>query len=150
MHRVGAIILAGCFLLLPHTAVSVDPPSAFCQNPEQCFAGFLEALDRTPAPSGTSSEPVKYFQQIATKYSGTVWEKRAKLRYGYWLRTSAPLEAIPLLEASLNDYRVLAHGPSVRLACVKFEGDCVAGIGNLFLVIYEPMIIKNFDIVENV
>ncbi len=107
MHRVGAIILAGCFLLLPHTAVSVDPPSAFCQNPEQCFAGFLEALDRTPAPSGTSSEPVKYFQQIATKYSGTVWEKRAKLRYGYWLRTSAPLEAIPLLEASLNDYPVL-------------------------------------------
>lgn len=107
IHQVGGAILGGCLLLLPQTVVSLDPPSAPCHNPEGCFAQFLEALEKPARAPGTPSIPAKFFNQIVTDYGDTPLVKRAGFRYGHWLKESSPLEAIPLLQASLRDYPVL-------------------------------------------
>ncbi len=107
MHKVGGAILGGCLALLPNTVVSLDPPSAPCNNSEGCFAQFLVELEKPASAPGTPSNPAKFFNQIATDYGDTPLAKRAGFRYGHWLKESSPLEAIPLLQASLRDFPVL-------------------------------------------
>lgn len=99
--------MGGCVLFLPHTVVSVDPPSAPCQNPEGCFAQLLEQLEKPGDIPGTSSDHAKFFNQIVMAYGDTTVAKRARLRYGHWLKESSPLDAIPFLQASLHDYPIL-------------------------------------------
>ena len=107
IHQVGGAILGGCLLFLPHPVVSLDPPSALCHNPEGCFAQFLEELEKPHGAPGTPSNQLRVFSQIVTDYGDTPLAKRAGFRYGHWLKDSSPLEAIPLLQASLRDYPVL-------------------------------------------
>jgi soluble lytic murein transglycosylase len=94
-------------LFLPHTVVSLDPPSAPCQNPEGCFAHFLEQLEKPGDVPETPSGHARFFHQIITAYGDTALAKRAGFRYGHWLKEASPLEAIPFLQASLHDYPVL-------------------------------------------
>jgi soluble lytic murein transglycosylase len=85
----------------------LDPPSAPCQNPEGCFAQFLEQLGKPGDAPEVPSDHAKFFNQIVTAYGDTALAKMAGFRYGHWLKKSLPLEAIPLLQASLHDYPVL-------------------------------------------
>ena len=105
-YRFGGVVLGACLLVFPHTVVSLDPPSASCQNPDGCFAHFLEQLKPGPV-SGTPSDHATFFRQIVTAYGDTTLGKRAGFRYGHWLKETSPLEAIPLLKASLHDFPVL-------------------------------------------
>ena len=107
IHQVGGMILGGCVLFLPQTVVSLDPPSAPCQNPEGCFSQFLEQLGKPGDAPETPSDHARVFNQIVTAYGDTPMVKRAGFRYGHWLKESSPLEAIPFLQASLHDYPVL-------------------------------------------
>jgi soluble lytic murein transglycosylase len=54
-----------------------------------------------------SSDHAKFFNQIVTASGDTVLVQRARLRYGHWLKESSPLEAIPVLQASLEEYPLL-------------------------------------------
>ncbi len=103
-HGVSGLILMGYLLLLPHTAASLDPPTALCHNPEGCFAELLEELNKPDSASESLSKTNKLFQQMTTAYGQTPWAKQARLRYGYALRTLNPVEAIPLLKISLSDF----------------------------------------------
>jgi soluble lytic murein transglycosylase len=94
-------------LFLPHAVVSLDPPSAPCQNPEGCFAHFLEQLEKPGDVPGTPSGHARFFHQIVTAYGDTALARRAAFRYGHWLKETSPLEAIPFLQASLHDYPLL-------------------------------------------
>ena len=103
-YGVSGLILVGCLLLLPHTVVSLDPPTALCHNPEGCFAELLVELDKPASASKALSKSNKLFHQMTTAYGQTPWAKQARLRYGYALRTLNPVEAIPLLRNSLTDF----------------------------------------------
>ncbi|HBP88090.1 MAG TPA: transglycosylase SLT domain-containing protein [Nitrospirales bacterium] len=107
IHQIVGVILGGCILFLPRTVVSLDPPFAPCQNPEECVAQFLEQLESSEDDSGVSFNHAKFFRQIVTAYGDTALAKGAGFRYGYWLKESSPLEAIPLLQASVHDFPVL-------------------------------------------
>jgi soluble lytic murein transglycosylase len=107
IHRFSGVVLGACLLFLPHTVVSLDPPSVSCQNPEGCFAHFLKQLEKPRHVSGTPSDHATFFRQIVTAYGDTALAKRAGFRYGHWLKDTSPLEAIPLLKASLHDFPVL-------------------------------------------
>jgi soluble lytic murein transglycosylase len=84
--------------------VSLDPPTALCHNPQDCFAELLVELNKPASASEALSKTNKLFQQLTTTYGQTPWAKRARLRYGYALRTLNPDEAIPLLRNSLTDF----------------------------------------------
>ncbi len=106
-HLIGGVIVGGCILFLPQTVVSLDPPSAPCQNSEGCVAQFLEQLESSGTDSGARLDHAKSFNQIVTTYGNSALVKRAGFRYGYWLKESSPLEAIPLLQAALHDFPIL-------------------------------------------
>lgn len=106
-HVIGGVIVVGCILFLPQTVVSLDPPSAPCQNSEGCIAQFLEQLESSGADSAARLNHAKSFNQIVTSYGNSASVKRAGFRYGYWLKESSPLEAIPLLQAALHDFPIL-------------------------------------------
>ena len=103
-HGVSGLILMGYLLLLPHTVVSLDPPTALCHNPGGCFVELLEEFNKPAFASEASSKTNKLFQKLTTAYSQTPWAKLARLRYGYALKTLKPDEAIPLLKNSLTDF----------------------------------------------
>jgi tetratricopeptide (TPR) repeat protein len=103
-HGVTGLILVGYLLLLPHTVVSLDPPAVLCPNPQDCFAELLVELNKPASASEALSKTNKLFQQLTTAYGQSPWAKRARLRYGYALRTLNPDEAIPLLRNSLTDF----------------------------------------------
>jgi len=107
IHQIRGLILGGSILFLPQTVASLDPPSAPCQHSEVCVAQFLEQLESSGDDPGTSLDHAKSFNQIIAAYGDTAGAKRAGFRYGYWLKESYPLEAIPLLQASLHDFPVL-------------------------------------------
>ena len=107
IHLIGGVIVGGCILFLPQTVVSLDPPSAPCQNAEGCVAQFLEQLESSRADSGATLDHAKSFNQIVAAYGDTALAKRARFRYAYWLKESSPLEAIPLLQAALHNFPVL-------------------------------------------
>ncbi len=106
-HLIGGMIVGGCILFLPQTVVSLDPPSAPCQNSEGCIAQFLEQLESSGADSGARLDHAKSFNQIVTSNDNSALVKRAGFRYGYWLKESSPLEAIPLLQSALHDFPIL-------------------------------------------
>ena len=103
-HGVSGLILLGYLLLLPHTVISLDPPTVLCHNAEGCFAEWLDELNKPASASEALSKTNKLFQQLTTAYGQTPWAKQARLRYGYALRTLNPVEAIPLLRISLTDF----------------------------------------------
>lgn len=103
----AGVFVAGCMLLLPHAVASLAPSSVPCQDPEGCFAQFLKQLEKAEDASGNPSDHAKLFDQIVTAYGDTVLSKRVAFRYGHWLKESYPLEAIPILKASLQHYPLL-------------------------------------------
>lgn len=106
-HLIVGVIVGGCILFLPQTVVSLDPPSAPCQNSEGCVAQFLEQLESSGADSEARWDHAKSFNQIVTSYGNSDLVKRAGFRYGYWLKETSPLEAIPLLQSALHDFPIL-------------------------------------------
>ncbi|MBA3964972.1 MAG: transglycosylase SLT domain-containing protein [Nitrospirales bacterium] len=106
-HLIGGVIVGACILFLPQTVVSLDPPSAPCQNAEGCAAQFLEQIELSEADSEARWDHAKSFNQILTSYGNSALVKRAGFRYGYWLKGTSPLEAIPLLQSALHDFPVL-------------------------------------------
>ena len=104
---IGGVIVGGCILFLPQTVVSLDPPSAPCQNPEGCVAQFLEQLESSGTGSGARLDHAKFFNEFVAANGNSALVKHAGIRYGYWLKESSPLEAIPLLQASLQDFPIL-------------------------------------------
>jgi peptidoglycan lytic transglycosylase len=107
IHVIGGVIVGGCILFLPQTVVSLDPPSAPCQNPEGCVAQFLEQLESSGTGSGTRLDHAKFFNEFVAANGNSALAKHAGIRYGYWLKESSPLESIPLLQASLRDFPIL-------------------------------------------
>lgn len=104
---IGGVIVGGCILFLPQTVVSLDPPSAPCQNPEGCVAQFFKQLESSGTDSGARLDHAKFFKEFVTANGNSALAKHAGIRYGYWLKESSPLEAIPLLKASLRDFPIL-------------------------------------------
>ena len=104
---IGGVIVGGCIFFLPQTVVSLDPPSAPCQNPEGCVAKFLEQLESSGTGSGARLDHAKFFNEFVAANGNSALVKHAGIRYGYWLKESSPLEAIPLLQASLRDFPIL-------------------------------------------
>ncbi|GJL57491.1 MAG: murein transglycosylase [Nitrospirales bacterium] len=107
IHVIWGVIVGGCILFLPQTVVSLDPPSAPCQNPEGCVAQFLEQLESPGTDSGARLDHAKFFKEFVAANGNSTLAKHAGIRYGYWLKESSPLEAIPLLQASLDDFPIL-------------------------------------------
>ncbi len=107
IHLIGGVIVGGCILFLPQTVVSLDPPSVPCQNSEGCVAQFLEQLESSGTGSGARPDHAKFFNEFVAANGNSTLAKHAGIRYGYWLKESSPLEAIPLLQASLRDFPIL-------------------------------------------
>lgn len=107
IHLLGGLIVGGCILFLPQTAVSLDPPSAPCQNSDGCVARFLEQLESSGTGSGARLDHAKFFNEIVAANDNSALAKQAGIRYGYWLKESSPLEAITLLQTSLRDFPIL-------------------------------------------
>lgn len=107
IHVIGGVIVGGCILFLSQTVVSLDPPSAPCQNPEGCIAQFLEQLESSGTGSGAHLDHARFFNEFVAANGNSDLAKHAGIRYGYWLKESSPLEAIPLLQASLPDFPIL-------------------------------------------
>jgi soluble lytic murein transglycosylase len=125
IHLIGGVIVGGCILFLPQTVISLDPPSAPCQNPEGCVAQFLEQLESSGDDSAARLDHAKSFNQIVAAYGDTALAKRAGFHYGYWLKEFSPLEAIPLLQASLHDFPVLGDYLTIWLG----QAYAQAGLG---------------------
>src|SRR5680860_118424 len=106
-YLICGVIVGACILFLPQTVVSLNPPSAPCQNAEGCAAQFLEQIELSEADSEARWDHAKSFNQILTSYGNSALVKRAGFRYGYWLKGTSPLEAIPLLQSALHDFPVL-------------------------------------------
>ncbi|MDR4459748.1 MAG: transglycosylase SLT domain-containing protein [Nitrospirales bacterium] len=107
IHWVGGVIVGGCILFLPQTVVSLDPPSVPCQSSEDCVAQFLEQLESSGTGSGARLDHARFFNEVITANGNSALAKHARFRYGYWLKEFSPLEAIPLLQASLPDFPIL-------------------------------------------
>ena len=109
LHQwVSGLFFVGCLLILPYPVDSLDPPSVPCQQPDRCFSEFLVELDTLDSGLLVSAKTNKLFHHLTTVYGETHWAQGARLRYGYALRTLNPIEAIPLLHASLIEFPVLA------------------------------------------
>ena len=100
-------MLGGCYLLLPQTVGSMDPPIAKCSTPQACFELFLVELQDYSSDSEPQADLPQFFDQITTAYEGTIWAKRAILYYGYWLKETDPQKAAPLLLTSLKEFPIL-------------------------------------------
>ena len=108
LHQwVSGLFLVGGLLILPFPVDSLDPQSVSCQLAESCFSEFLVELDAQDSGSLVSAHTGKLFHHLTTVYGQTHWAQRARLRYGYALRTLNPTRAIPLLHASLIEFPVL-------------------------------------------
>ncbi len=101
------LFLAGGVVLQPSPVVSLDPPPVPCHDPERCFSELITALDQLNSGSPQFEKADQIFHQLSTAYSHTEWAARARLRYGYALRSVKPLEAIPLLQHARSDFPIL-------------------------------------------
>ncbi|WNM61548.1 transglycosylase SLT domain-containing protein [Candidatus Nitrospira neomarina] len=107
IHLLVGVFVGGCILFLPQTVVSLDPPSAPCQNSDGCVARFLEQLESSGTGPGARLDHAKFFNEFVAANDNSALAKHAGIRYGYWLKESSPLEAITLLQTSLHDFPIL-------------------------------------------
>ena len=107
--KMGSVVLAAGMVLAPNFGSGDTPVSFSCQSPEPCFEYVVAQMQkgrRAAFPSVLQLEALLGQIQMVDKQN--IWNKRAKLHVGYWLKNTSPEQARELLWVSLKEFPLLS------------------------------------------
>ncbi|MDR4493940.1 MAG: tetratricopeptide repeat protein [Nitrospirales bacterium] len=88
------------WFVTPQTIHSVEPFRSQCTGEEACYREFLGSF----ASPTSLLDRTRLLESIQSTAPGSLWAKRAGLRYGYWLKDTYPNEALTYLQPAVHEF----------------------------------------------